>query len=448
MINRQVFLGNIIKICVGLAVCIACTSSWANGGGSVAKLWVADESLLNILEPDLSTTDEEVNSIRSSQAAMTESDKQNMHYWAAGAPNYRWMQVLLKRYAKGPPSPIKARGISLLNLAIYDAVASAENAKAVYKRPRPTGIDSFIDTPATSSYPSSHAAAAGAAAEVLRYLLPDETAAFQSMAESAAAGRVNAGVSHPTDVDMGLLMGKQIGEQIIATAKADNSDAKWSGERPTGPGNLKGELFVYPAAGQWKGVVIKSPDEYLPSAPPEHDSEQMKAELKMLHEIERSVPVGIRAWSNHSTYRAFQWWYEQIALSVFEHKLSDDVLKTSLVYATIAVANSDSLIACFNAKYTWWQIRPGQLDESLETLFPNPPHPSYPSAHSCAGSAFATTVGYYFPDRKDEFDAAAHEGGVSRQLAGIHYASDHSAGQHVGRGVAAVVISHTENLLK
>lgn len=444
VINFQPF--RLISLLITVIFCSG-PQAFANSGNKAAQLWIADESLISVQAPDNSTLDSELDMLTSRLAGLTESDRKNQLYWNAGAPNYRWLQVLLQRYAKGPPSPIKGRGLTLLNVAIYDAIAASENAKLSIKRPRPDGIDSSIAIPSTYSYPSSHAAAAAAAAGVLGYLLPEEKAVFNDMAKAAAQARMDTGVSYPSDAEAGMVLGSAIAQQVIAYADTDNSDSKFTGTRPTGPGKLKGELFVYPMAGQWKTMGVKSVDDFLPDPPPAFDSEQMQAELKELKAIKRTVPAGILAWSNHSTYRAFQWWYEQIGASMFETGLHTDPLKAAHAYATISAANSDAVIACFNAKYTWWQIRPSQLDESLESLFPSPPHPSYPSAHSCSGSSMATAITHFFPDRTDELNEAAHQGGYSRLIAGIHYPSDHTAGTKLGKSVAKSVLDYSDQLL-
>ena len=41
-------------------------------------------------------------------------------------------------------------------------------------------------------------------------------------------------------------------------------------------------------------------------------------------------------------------------------------------------------IACWEAKYTYWAIRPFQLDPDVKPVFATPNHPSYPAAHACA----------------------------------------------------------------
>ncbi|MEZ4659658.1 MAG: phosphatase PAP2 family protein [Caldilineaceae bacterium] len=66
-----------------------------------------------------------------------------------------------------------------------DAIV-AWDAKYAYNRPRPSGITPLIVEPASPSYPSEHAAAAGAAATVLAYLFPTRPI---SLPPAAAVGR-------------------------------------------------------------------------------------------------------------------------------------------------------------------------------------------------------------------------------------------------------------------
>jgi hypothetical protein len=92
-----------------------------------------------------------------------------------------------------------------------------------------------VATPRSPSYPSEHAAVAGGAAAVLAHFLPKDAQSLQAMAEEAAHSRVQAGVQYPSDVSAGLELGRKVAEQVIAKAKADGSDAVWTGSVPTGP---------------------------------------------------------------------------------------------------------------------------------------------------------------------------------------------------------------------
>ena len=76
--------------------------------------------------------------------------------------------------------------LALVNVAIYDATIAAWDAKYVYNRPRPSEADPTLTTvvpnPNSPTYPSEHAAAAGAASTVLGYLFPKDA---QSLIDKA-----------------------------------------------------------------------------------------------------------------------------------------------------------------------------------------------------------------------------------------------------------------------
>jgi membrane-associated phospholipid phosphatase len=108
----------------------------------------------------------------------------------------------------------------------------------------------------------------------------------------------------------------------------------------------------------------------------------------------------------------------------------------SRILAALNVALIDAGIACWEAKYTFWYIRPSQLDPDVKSVFPAPNHPSYPSAHGCFSSAAATVVARAFPQDSARLLALGKEASESRIWAGIHYRFDIDAGEDIGRKVA------------
>lgn len=392
--------------------------------------------------PNTSETAKELAQLKSLLASSDPKAQTQVTYWDAGTPSYRWLDLAFDRYDKGPPSPLVSRALALLNVAIYDAIVATWDAKYHYNRPRPSGsgIVPRIAMPASPSYPSEHAAAAGAASAVLGYLFPEEKDFFAAKAEEAAQSRLLAGVHYPSDVAAGLALGRSVGEKVIEWAKADGSDAKWTGQIPVGPGKWIGEKPVAPLSGNWKTWVIASPGDYLPPPPPAHDSDQTKAELQEIKAITRTFPITSKAVIWHTFDRAYPYWDRFISTSLFEQRQDSNIPKAALMYAAMAAAQHDAIVACFNAKYTYWRIRPPQLDKAITPLFPTPNHPSYPAAHACGSVAAATVLAAYFPESADMLNAAGHEAGDSRIWAGIHYASDRDAGEVLGKAVAEAVL--------
>ena len=81
-------------------------------------------------------------------------------------------------------------------------------------RQHPSEIDPSVTTvikpTASPSYPSEHAATAGAAAAVLAYLFPDQASSVRDMADQAGQSRIFAGVAFPSDVVSGMDLGNQV----------------------------------------------------------------------------------------------------------------------------------------------------------------------------------------------------------------------------------------------
>ena len=107
----------------------------------------------------------------------------------------------------------------------------------------------------------------------------------------------------------------------------------------------------------------------------------------------------------------------------------------------VSAAGFDASIGCFDAKYYYWLIRPPQADAGITTVFPTPPHPSFPSAHSCISGAQTGVLAAAFPNERERLEAVALESSLSRLYAGIHYRFDMEAGLALGRAVAALAVA-------
>jgi hypothetical protein len=93
-------------------------------------------------------------------------------------------------------------------VAIYDATIAAWDSEYTYNRRHSgevdPGLTTVIANPRSSSHPSEHAVAAGAASAVLAYIFPDCAAFFAEQAEAAGRSLLLAGVAYPSDVEAGL----------------------------------------------------------------------------------------------------------------------------------------------------------------------------------------------------------------------------------------------------
>jgi membrane-associated phospholipid phosphatase len=96
----------------------------------------------------------------------------------------------------------------------------------------------------------------------------------------------------------------------------------------------------------------------------------------------------------------------------------------------------DAFIASQDGKFTYWYIRPPQLDTAIVPIFPVPNFPSYPSNHSTFSATRSEILAYLFPTRAEFARSLGKQAGDSRIWAGIHYQIDNEAGVALGRSVA------------
>ena len=133
-------------------------------------------------------------------------------------------------------------------------------------------------------------------------------------------------------------------------------------------------------------------------------------------------------------------WNETASAAIRRHHLSD--ADAARVYAVLNAASSDAVIACFEAKYHYWSIRPSQADTTImladSVSLPN--FPSYPSGHACSAGAFDAVLGHFFPQDRAEFTKIAEDQAMSRLYGGIHYRFDDDEGLALGRVVARYAI--------
>ena len=236
---------------------------------------------------------------------------QRIAFWDAGSPAYRWIDLITARLTAGTPTTaFPHRVYTYVALAMHDATIATWESKYAYNRPRPSErnhkLPAGVAMPDSPSYPSEHAATAQAAAAVLAYFLPAEAQSFQAMTEQAGWSRVLAGVQYPSDYYAGLALGRKVAEQVIAKAKADGSDAVWTGTVPTGPCKWLGSNPpANVTAPNWKTLLLSSPGQFRPPPPPACDSPQVVAEVATVHNFPRSVPGTAAIFATN--YKAFYW---------------------------------------------------------------------------------------------------------------------------------------------
>jgi membrane-associated phospholipid phosphatase len=123
--------------------------------------------------------------------------------------------------------PRAARAYALVSVAGYDATVACWEAKFHYWTARPNQFDPTLTTVLPTypipDYPSGHAATYGGTQEVLAYLFPRDAHFFQSRAAENAASRLWAGIHFRSACDVGLALGRAVGQKVVERASTDGA---------------------------------------------------------------------------------------------------------------------------------------------------------------------------------------------------------------------------------
>jgi hypothetical protein len=314
-----------------------------------------------------------------------------------------------------PNQQANLRAFAYLSLAQYNAVAAAEDA-------RERGLP-----------PSPRAAVAGASAVVLSYVFPAGAVGFEAAVRAQAAG---------PNWAAGESVGRTIGAAVVTSAQADRFNAVWTGTVPTGPGLWTGTAPLLPLLGQMRTFFLASGDQFRPPPPPAFTSMEFAralAEVRRLSDTRTPEQLAIATyWAGTTGSLVAGFWNAEASNLVVRYRL--DELHASHALALSNMAAMDANIACHDAKYTYWLIRPWQVDPAITTPIGRPNHPSYPSNHGCVSGAMAYTLGATFPAERARLASMADQAGESRLYAGIHYRFDKNAGLRIASQVSGVAL--------
>ncbi len=355
--------------------------------------------------------------------------------FASGLASPAWQATTATRVSAANFSPLAAtRAYGLVGVAQYWAVQRAEAADGSGGR---------------DQLELDRGAVAGASAVVLTYLFPTQGQAF----EDAVTAQANAGpggeAPHPA-FSRGAEMGRAAGAEIVARARTDGFNAPFTGTIPTGVGLWISNTTPPTIAGgslptslPW---FLTSANQFRPGPPPAFGSAAFTAglaEIRQLSDTRTPDQTRIAAfWAlNAGTPTASGFWIQVATDGINQNGLSER--EATHLYALLGATMYDAVIGCWDAKQTYWLIRPWQADPAITTTAAvgKPNHPSYPSGHSCVSSSGAEVLSTFFPEQRAELDAMVTEAGLSRMYGGIHYRFDIEAGQGLGRNVARFTIA-------
>ncbi len=389
---------------------------------------------MNYRLPAPASYKKELNAVIIRQQKLDSAAMQQIFYWNAGAPGYRWVDMMSNLW-QTDMSGQGALANMLLSVCIYDATLAAWETKYAFNRPRPftadTRIKALLIKPESPSYPCEYSVTAGVAVTVISHFYPKLADSVNRMAIQLMDSRIAAGAAFPEDTRVGFELGKKIARDEINYTKDFVPNKTWDGKMPQQPGMWKGNPML-PLAGFSKTVVLDSSSQFRPGPPPDFAKDM--AELKKFKPTFRS------------TANAFYWasqdfWSETLNKKIFEYNIHLDAPRAARLYAITAIGYHDGFVSCWDAKYAYWGTRPDQYDTTYHPiLFYSPPFPGYPSGHAMIGSVMAGLYSYFFPAEKNYFHKKAKEGAESRFQGGIHFRTDNDIALEMGARVADAII--------
>jgi membrane-associated phospholipid phosphatase len=343
--------------------------------------------------------------------------------------------------ASGPPSTLQwnAKAIELAGKYLL-RVAFANRAYMLLSVAEAGALDALENAGGSSAdldqgVSSRTGALGGAAVAVLAYVFPAEQADLEAILASLRSSAPNA--SH---FDAAVAIGRAAGQGVVDLALTDGSDAVVVPVIPVGPG-----YWIFPgsvATPQWpfvRPMLMTAGNQFRPGPPPAFGSPVFLAALQRVREFsDTRTPEQLAIlnfWNDPASVGQHAAHWNQIAVGlILREHLNEQ--RAVHVLESLNLALSDVAIACFDAKYTYWYIRPYQADPLITTPIGKPIHPSYPSLHSCQGGAAVGVLEHEFPLDAAGLEARLAEMNQSREWAGLHYWFDMQAGTAIGRQVA------------
>ena len=358
--------------------------------------------------------------------------------FSAGLASPAWQAMAFAQVPRPPAlnALSAARAYALLGVGQYLGVQRADMA-----------VGDGDNDGGRTQLEAERGAVAGASAVVLTYLFPGAAQAFEDLVTTQASA--GPGQPHPW-FGRGEAIGREVGAAIVTRGQGDGFNTFANPAPPTGPGYWTSVTPTTPViGGQMPGVTpwfLTSASQFRPGPPPAFGSDAFNAALTEVRNLSNSrTPEQVRlagAWAgNPGTITPPGIWLQVGTDDITARALSER--EATHLYALLSATMLDALIGCWDAKQTYWLIRPWQADVGVATLAAvgRPNHPSYPSGHSCLSASGAEVLSTFFPEDRDRLSAMVIEAGLSRMWAGIHYGFDISSGQELGRDVAHFAIA-------
>jgi hypothetical protein len=385
---------------------------------------------------------------------------------------HAYHELFVQKVPAQPPL-VAIFNLAIVHAAVYDAVNAVDG-----------GYDPYLEAPVAPAGASEHAAAASAAYEVLKVVVPDRVAALDgylaasldSIDDVDSAQAIEDGIEVGQDAAAAILL-ERTGDGRVGGPTAFTEGTGQPGEwmNLAGAGNIAGNNFKW--VGDVRPFLIEDAADFATSGPLSLSSAKYAAEFNQVKSL--GVATGSTRTPDQTAIAHF-WADHPIAMwsRMFQQIAGDRQLGTvgsARYFAMLYLTGADALIACFQDKerHGFWRpttaIRDAEFDGNAATaqddtwtaLLAVPPYPDHPSAHNCVSSSFVQTLTDFFgtnvmsfgttrasspigPITRSytRFSQAIREIRLARVYGGLHFMTADAQGASLGRQVAAFRAGH------
>jgi hypothetical protein len=389
-------------------------------------------------------------------------------------PVIQWNKTLLTivRTPGAQPATVHpTRSFAVMHAAMYDAVNAIDGTHSPY----------LVRLERISPHASQDAAAASSAHEVLMALYPAQQTTIDAQLDQSLTQ-----IPDGTDKAEGVAIGKAVADALLDLRSGDDSAAPpipyvfgdAPGDYQSTPPNFPNQ----PVFTHWSRVTpfaLRHANQFRPGPPPaltSTDYTQAFIEVKSVGIANSTSVTADQAFTGRFWNGAIQNYWNEIAQTAAQSRQLTTA-QSARLFALLNFTIADSVIAFYDAKYTYnrWRpitaIRSADADNNPSTISDatwlpevgkTAADPSYPGAHaviSAGGSSvlqmFLGVNQFHFPVTSevvpgvvrtfDYIGAAEQEASLSRVYAGVHFRTDEAAGDRLGRAIADFVIDNYLN---
>ena len=342
--------------------------------------------------------------------------------------NWNVIAVRTAIQVAGQNQPQSNMYLARVQAAVYNAVVAIEGRYQPYH-------SALARRPGASV----EAAVALAAHGVLVHDFPAQQAALDADLAAALAA-----VADGPAKTAGIGVGQAAAAELIALRQGDGLEANIGFTMPApAPGVWQlptGATPLSPWISKLRPYLLNNPDQFRPGPPPDLTSDEWAVQFEEVKQMGRATNSSrtdeqtdiARFWTTHAQaqYNAA---YQEIIRT-----RGLDAVEAARLMAMGNLVGADAMIGCFDAKYHYlfWRplfaIRQGDSDGNPGTtgeptwqpLLGTPPHPEYPSAHSCYTSAQAEVFVEVLGTQRIQVDLTSTAPNVVQRTRHYKYAHD------------------------